>query len=60
MKDLFATQMEQNGIAFSVDSAGVEDQWVLCDKNRLNRVVLNLLSNACKVTPKGGAGCPPR
>ena len=56
MKDLFATQMEQNGIAFSVDSAGVEDQWVLCDKNRLNRVVLNLLSNACKFTPKGGPG----
>ena len=54
MRDLFASQMQENRIAFTVDTSGVEHGWVLCDKNRLNRIVLNLLSNAAKFTPEGG------
>ena len=53
-KDLFATQMQEKGVAFTVDS-DLRHPWVMCDRNRFNRILLNLLSNAYKFTPKGGA-----
>ncbi|MBQ9486434.1 MAG: response regulator, partial [Selenomonadaceae bacterium] len=54
VRDMFATQMQGKEINFTVDTSGVKNPYVLCDKNRLNRVLLNLLSNAYKFTPKGG------
>ena len=53
VQDMFATQMKGKNISFSVEAA-VEEKFVVCDKNRLNRVLLNLLSNAYKFTPEGG------
>ena len=55
VRDMFATQMESKRIAYRVDAAQVEDRWVLCDRNRLNRILLNLISNAYKFTPEGGS-----
>ena len=52
--DMFATQMESKKIHFTVDTSLVKDRYVLCDTNRLNRVLLNLLSNAYKFTPEDG------
>jgi len=52
--DMFATQMAEKRIDFTVDASDVRDRYVLCDKNRLNRVLLNLLSNAYKFTPEDG------
>ena len=52
--DMFATQMKNKNISFSVDSTGVKNKFAVFDKNRLNRVLLNLLSNAYKFTPEGG------
>mgnify|MGYP002626698008 CR=1 FL=1 len=54
VKDMFMTQMMQKGIDYTVDSSGINDKYVFCDKNRLNRVLLNLISNAYKFTPQGG------
>ncbi|MBP3206608.1 MAG: amino acid permease [Lachnospiraceae bacterium] len=54
VEDMFATQMSEKGIDFTVDVSGIRDNCVMCDKNRLNRVLLNLVSNAYKFTPKGG------
>ena len=54
VRDMFATQMQGKDIDFIVDTSGVKYPYVLCDKNRLNRVLLNLLSNAYKFTPKSG------
>lgn len=53
--DLFERQMAEKSIAFSVDSSQVRDGCVICDKTRLNRVLLNLVSNAYKFTPEGGS-----
>ena len=53
--DLFATQMETKNISYVVDAENIENKTVMCDKNRLNRVLLNLISNAFKFTPSGGS-----
>ena len=55
VRDMFSTQMETKGLRYTVDTSGVEHPMVLCDTNRLNRVLLNLISNAFKFTPEGGS-----
>ncbi len=52
--DLFAEQMKQKQMDFSVHTAQVLDRWVWCDRKNLNRVLLNLVSNAYKFTHDGG------
>ena len=54
VRDMFSTQMAEKKIAFTVDTQ-VRRRHVLCDENCLNRMLLNLLSNACKFTPEGGS-----
>ncbi len=54
VRDVFAMQMEQKKIKFTVDTSQVKNRFVVCDINRLDRVMLNLLSNAYKFTPDGG------
>ncbi len=54
VRDMFSTQMEEKDIEFTVDASEIRDSRIYCDKNRLNRVLLNLLSNAYKFTPAGG------
>ena len=55
VRDLFSTQMEGKKIKFTVDTSNVTNKIVMCDTPRLNRVLLNLISNAFKFTPEGGA-----
>ena len=54
LHDMFEVQMGEKHIAFTVDSSAIRNRYVLCDRTRLNRVLLNLLSNAYKFTPDGG------
>ncbi len=54
IRDLFAAQMQQKKIDFSVSIDKVRNRYVRCDKKNLNRVLLNIISNAYKFTPEGG------
>ncbi len=52
--DMIRGQMEEKKITFDVDVSKVQTPIVVGDRNRLRRVLMNLLSNACKFTPEGG------
>ena len=53
-EDLFAVQMSEKNIDFRVNVDGIRHTGVYCDRNRLNRLLLNLISNAYKFTSEGG------
>ncbi len=53
LKTMFQTQMEAKGVSFTVDAEKLRHRWVICDKNRWNRILLNLVGNAYKFTPSG-------
>lgn len=54
VRDLFSTQMVTKSIDYVVTADNVTNKIVMCDVPRLNRVLLNLISNAYKFTPDGG------
>ena len=47
--------MKEKNLDFSVHTKQIEDRYVWCDRKNVNRVLLNLLSNAYKFTPAGGS-----
>ncbi len=55
IREMFASQMSEKNITFEVSGSEIRNHSVLCDENRFNRILLNLLSNAYKFTPEGGA-----
>ncbi|WP_051204747.1 ATP-binding response regulator [Butyrivibrio sp. VCD2006] len=55
IRDIFSTQMKLKRIDFVLDAENIKNRYVMCDANRLNRVMLNLISNAYKFTPEGGS-----
>ena len=54
VKTLFSQQMKEKEMNFSVHTSQVHNRYVWCDEKNFNRVLLNLLSNAYKFTPKNG------
>ncbi len=46
-------QAEEKGLTVELNT-NVKERYVYCDENHLNRVLMNLMSNAVKFTPSGG------
>ena len=55
IRELFSEQMKEKNLDFSVHTKQIENRYVWCDRKNVNRVLLNLLSNAYKFTPAGGS-----
>lgn len=55
MEELFTAQMEEKKITYTVTAENLTDPIVISDPLRMDRILLNLISNACKFTPEGGS-----
>lgn len=51
---VYSTQCRQKGVEFEMNADAVRDNFLEGDGLRLNQILLNLISNAYKFTPKGG------
>lgn len=54
IKTIVNGQIHAKQLELFMDVIDVSDEDVICDKTRINQVLLNLLSNAVKFTPSGG------
>ena len=54
IRSITQSGISSKNLDFFVDVFEVEDEFVICDKLRINQVLLNVLSNAIKYTPARG------
>jgi len=54
LKNMLMLEMHSRNLEFYIDMAEVPDTQIICDRLRLNQILLNLLGNSMKFTNSGG------
>lgn len=54
LKTIVQSDVKAKQLEFYIDTLDVRNETIICDKLRLNQVLLNILSNAMKYTEPGG------
>jgi PAS domain S-box-containing protein len=54
LQSIIQTDVHSKQLQFSMDIDSIKNENIVCDKLRLNQILLNLLSNAIKFTNEGG------
>ncbi len=55
LSNMVQNDLQKKDLSFTLNMDGIHDPNVFCDKLRLEQMLLNILSNAIRYTPKGGS-----
>ena len=55
VRTIVQADVAAKGIDFTIDTGGVTDGELVCDRARLSQALLNVVNNSLKFTPDGGA-----